>query len=85
MFLKGHLKIFLDRAIALGLREVDSKFATELLVIGGEYDLCFDTIVTQLYEYNIQIDVDFYNNAVMLADEMKIPALEYDYIKELVK
>jgi len=75
----------LDQAVALGLRDIDAKFADELLVIGGEYGLCFDTIITQLYEYNIQIDVDFYNNAVMLADEMKIPASEYDYIKELVK
>jgi hypothetical protein len=85
MFLKSQLKIFLDRAIVLGLSEVDSKFAEELLVVGGEYAFCFDIIITQLYEYNIQIDADFYKSAVAIANEMKISSAEYDYIKELIK
>ena len=60
---------FLNQAKILGLPIADSNSAEELLE-NREYGLCFDTIVTQLYEYDIKIDENFYQKSILLCKQM---------------
>ena len=54
MLVDALLKI-MEVARILGLSENDLKSAKDYLV-HNELGLCFDTIITQLYEYDIEID-----------------------------
>ena len=68
----------------LGLDDSDINNSIEL-VENREYGLAFDTIVTQLYEYEIEIDNGFYDVIAQSAHQMKIPESEYSFIKELIR
>jgi hypothetical protein len=74
----------LDAAKALGLYEVDLNNAKNLLD-NREYGLSFDTIITQLYEYEIEIDQEFYNLIEVIAKRMDISQERYSFIKELIR
>ena len=74
----------LDTAKALGLYEVDLNNAKNLLD-NREYGLAFDTIITQLYEYEIEIDQEFYNLIKVIAKRMDISEERYSFIKELIR
>ncbi|WP_166923964.1 MafI family immunity protein [Flavobacterium poyangense] len=74
----------LDTAKALGLYEVDLNNAKNLLY-NREYGLAFDTIITQLYEYEIEIDQEFYNLIEVIAKRMDISEERYSFIKELIR
>lgn len=74
----------LDTAKALGLYEVDLNNAKNLLD-NREYGLAFDTIITQLYEYEIEIDQEFYNLIEVIAKRMDISEERYSFIKELIR
>ena len=74
----------INAAKLLGLREADVKNAIKL-VDHREYGLAFDVVVTQLYEYEIGIDPEFYNLVMKLANMMNIPEDEYSFMKELMR
>ncbi|TWF39718.1 hypothetical protein FHW36_105157 [Chitinophaga polysaccharea] len=74
----------IDAAGALGLSKVDLDNAT-ILSNSHEYGLAFDTIVTQLYEYDTDIDIEFYNLVVDVAQKMRIPENTYSFIRELIR
>jgi hypothetical protein len=82
--LKKALVLLVDSAHALGLRDEDAKNALGYLEY-HEWGLCFDIVITQLYEYGIKIDVDFYTFIEQIGQEMKLPADEYSYMRELVR
>jgi hypothetical protein len=78
------LSEFIERAAILGLQEADKNLAKEYLDY-NEFELCFDQVVTQLYEYNIKVDEDFYRLAETIASKLGIPETGYVYLKELIR
>ena len=80
---KTILNALIDGAKLLGLRQADIKNANGLLEY-GEYYLCFDTVITQLYEYDIKIDEQFYLLVTKSAVVLKINENEFLYLKELI-
>lgn len=73
----------INKAMELGLPEKDINIAKEYLDY-NEYEVSFNHIVTQLYEYAILIDQPFYDLTLEIADLMKIPENEYGFLKELI-
>ncbi|GAB2697899.1 hypothetical protein GCM10027037_22590 [Mucilaginibacter koreensis] len=78
------LKEFIQKAKAFGLPEQDCLNAHGFLT-HNEQKLAFDTIVTQLYEYEIKVDEEFLHQATLIASLMLISPDDYAYLKELVK
>lgn len=68
----------------LGLEEQDLLAAQEFLD-NYEFGLCFDTIVTQLYEYDIEIDEDYYELIVKIVKILKLKQDDFVYVKELIR
>ncbi len=81
---KKIISALIEAAKELGLEDVDINNSTELLE-NREYGLAFDTIITQLYEYEIEIDDDFYELIVKSAHNMKISEEGYSFMMELVR
>lgn len=82
--LKNTLVTLLDHAKTLGLQVEDSKNSKEFLD-HGEFGLCFDTVITQLYEYDIEIDNEFYELVARIGNKMNLPVENYSFIKKLIK
>ena len=76
------LQTLIDRAKLLNLDNVDVNIAQEFLE-NREYGLCLDTIVVQLYEYEINIDLDTLRLIEYLIERMSIPKQKYSYIKDI--
>ena len=74
----------IEAAKQLGLGDSDIRNSEELLR-NREYGLTFDTVITQLYEYEIEINNEFYALVVKAAQQMKIPESEYSYLNELIR
>ncbi|UII31969.1 MafI family immunity protein [Fulvivirga ulvae] len=49
------------------------------------YGKAFDTIITQLYEHDIEIDKEFYDLLESAAKKMKILEEDYSFMKELIR
>jgi hypothetical protein len=77
------LKELIEDAVAFGLRNEDIKSCKEYLKY-TEYDLCFDTLATQLYEYDIKISAEFFEKAQMVANGLNLNSSEYDYLKQII-
>lgn len=84
MSLSEKLNILLDQSKSFGLSEVDYNTAKEFLEY-NEYGLCFDTIITQMFEYDILINEEFYNRIVEIAQKMDVKEEEYTCIQELIR
>jgi L-serine deaminase len=78
------LKELILSAQTLGLTPEDLMIAQEFLD-NHEYGLCFDTIATQLYEYDIEIDEDFYSLIMSISRILKLEQNDYAYMKELIR
>jgi len=50
-----------------------------------EYYLCFDTLITQLHEYDNEITEQDYEFITEYAEKLKIKKQDYDFIFELVR
>ena len=74
----------INRAKTLGLAEQDVAGAREYIGY-NEYGVCFDLIITQLYEFNIGIDNQFYLTISQIAKELNIPSEAYSFIEELIR
>src|SRR5688572_9961950 len=72
----------LDRSKALGLRKEDFDNAREALE-ANEWEVSFNTILVQLYEYEIPITSEFIVISEEIMDEMKIDRREYQFIYKL--
>ena len=81
---KRILTALLEGARQLDLSPRDLSSAQEYLE-HDEYGVCFDHIVTQMYEYDIAITTDFYNLVVKAANEMKLSENDYSFLQELVR
>lgn len=82
--LKESISILIESAKNLGLNEKDLLVSKDYLS-HREYGLAFDTIITQLYEYEIEIEEDFYSSLEMIAQKMELPSTQYSCMKELIK
>ena len=82
--LKQLLEVLIDRSKFLGTYKTDVREAQELLEY-NEYGLCFDTLITQMYEYDINIDRDFYSLICEIGSKLEIEEKEYNFMKELIK
>ena len=74
----------IEAAKELGLGDFDINNSKELLE-NREYGLAFDTIITQLYEYEIEIDSEFYALIVKVAQTMEISEDGYSFMMELIR
>ena len=68
----------------LGLNENDVQNAKDYL-IHNEFGLCFDTIITQMYEYDISIDENFYELVSKIGTKMNLQQNNYSFLKELIR
>ena len=75
---------FIDHAKSFGIPEKDSENA-EVFLKNNEFGLCFDTIITQLYEFDIEINEEFYLLADQIGRSLGLELETYSYIKELIK
>ena len=82
--LKKQLQSLLDAAELSGLSDQDIIIAKEFLEY-NEAGLCFDHIITQLYEYDIEINRDTYLLIGDIGSKFKLPIESYSFVKELVK
>jgi hypothetical protein len=79
-----NLSQLVKSAQILGLPDDDIQVANEYLEY-NELDLCFDTIVTQLYEYDIEIDNQFFLMVSKIANLMNLSQSHYDFMRDLVR
>jgi hypothetical protein len=81
--LKRKIKILLEYSQKLGIRDEDLNNAIEFLDY-NEFELCFDTIITQMYEYDIKIDEKFFQLVEEIGTDLKLPVNAYFFMKELI-
>ncbi len=54
-------------------------------LVNNEYLLCYDTLVTQIYEYDREITNEDYEYFENVARKLKIDINEYQILKELIR
>ncbi len=74
----------IQAARTLGLREIDVKYAEKLL-LNREYGLAFDTVVTQLYEYDVEINREFFHFVEKIGQRMNLPEGDYSFLAKLIR
>jgi hypothetical protein len=82
--LKKQLQALLDISKISRLNDLNIITAKEFLTY-NEPGLCFDHIVTQMYEYDIEINEATYQLICDIGDELKLPIESYSFMKKLVK
>ena len=81
--LKKELLDIINKAKNFGLPEKDISNAIEFLKY-GEFGLCLETVVVQLFEYDIKIDEDFFEMVAYAASKMKLTEKDYLFLKQLI-
>jgi len=66
----------IEVAKTLGLSEFDVNNATEYLN-NKEYGLSYDTIITQMYEYDLEINNEIYLLISQIGKKMKLADSDY--------
>lgn len=84
MNMKKNLKELIECSSILGLDKKDCQNALEYLEY-NEYGLSFDTIITQLFEYDIEISIEFYSLIEKIANLMELPEESYNFMKGLIR
>jgi hypothetical protein len=82
--IKDQLLSLLSIAKLLGLNQRDIDNAAWYIDY-QDYELCFDILITQMHEYNIEIGNDVYLLISDIAAKMKLPIEEYSFMQELVR
>lgn len=87
IFKRDNTTILISKLIEVaqkrGLRSEVIQAAQEYLEY-NEWGLAFDTIITQLYEYDFEIKEQDFKLIVDIAMKMELPEDEYIYINELI-
>lgn len=78
------LFILIEKAESLGLNNRDLDIAKNYLIY-NEFGLCFDTVITQMYENNIEIDSEFYEQVCKIGKQMNLESENYSFMKELIR
>ncbi|MBB1644796.1 MafI family immunity protein [Sphingobacterium sp. UME9] len=74
----------IEIARILGLDNRDLKNAEDFLM-HNEFGLCFDTVITQMYEYDIEIDSEFYESISKIGESMDLKQESYSFMKDLIR
>lgn len=82
--IKRALQLLIDIAAQLELNEFDVIQAKELLD-HHEFVLSFDTLITQMFEYEIEITPDIYHLIIYIGRYFKLSPNEYEYMQELIR
>lgn len=82
--MKKKLAALIKEAKILGLPQRDLDSANDFL-INHEYGLCYETVVTQLYEYDTAIDNKLYSLISKIAKDLGLSEDDYLFMKELVR
>ena len=83
MRIKRSISILLNKVALFGLPEADITNAKEFLD-HHEFGLSLDTIITQLYEHNIEIDLETYDLIEDIARDMNLPIESYSFLRVLI-
>lgn len=73
-----------ETAKILGLNNRDIKSAEDFLM-HDEFGLCFDTLITQMYEYDIEIDTELYELISKIGQLMNLKQGSYAFMRELIR
>ena len=84
MKIKKSLLLLIKRANSFGLREEDSNNAM-VCITAGKLQLAFDTIVTQLYEDDVKIDLATKELIFQIGSDLCTPIDQYAFTNELIK
>lgn len=82
--MEENLYNLIDTAEKLGLDKLSAKDAKEY-VYYKEYFLAIDTVLVQLYEYDIPINIYFLDLAYSLLKEIGFDKSEYSFLESLCK
>ncbi|WP_431610888.1 MafI family immunity protein [Chryseobacterium sp. 'Rf worker isolate 10'] len=82
--LNDTLNRLIEISKVLGLNDIDLNSAREY-VVHNEYGLSFDTLITQLYEYDIEINIEFYELLVQIGKMLNLDENSYSFMKELIR
>ncbi|WP_409014535.1 MULTISPECIES: MafI family immunity protein [Dyadobacter] len=82
--LNTEIRDLISKCESFGLPEKDCIEASSFLDY-HEFGLAFDTIVTQMFEYNILIDSELYLQIEVIARKMSLSGQEYEYISKLIR
>lgn len=82
--LRNALIRLIEVARIIGLNKNELKKAKDYLV-HNEYGLCFDTIITHMYEYDIEIDSEIYTSISKMGECMNLSQDSYCFMKELIR
>ncbi|WP_353723041.1 MafI family immunity protein [Dyadobacter sp. 676] len=74
----------ISKCESLGLTEKDCTEARSLLEC-NEVGLAFDTILTQMYEYDILIDSELYRQIEAIAYGMSLNSEGYEFMSKLIR
>lgn len=80
---KNDLLKAIEMSKTFGLNENDILNAKEYFEY-NEFELCFDTLTTQLYEFDIIINQKFYELLDKIAKKLKLSEEKYIFMKELI-
>ena len=81
--IRKQLSALITRAEQFGLAVGDINVSREFLNC-NEYGMCLDHVVAQLYEFEIPIDNEFYNEVEKIAILLSLPEETYSYISALI-
>lgn len=81
--MKKRLKALIACAKILGLAEVDLYQSNDFLE-NDEYGLCYQTIITQMYEDDIKIDAEIYSFIQDIGELMALPASDFSFMQDLI-
>lgn len=74
----------ISRCKSLGLPEKDCIEASSFLEY-NEFGLAFETILTQMYECNILIELELYRKIQAIAGRMSLKSQQYEFMSELIR
>lgn len=78
----GKVRTLILMARELGLPDQDIQNAEEMLQV-NEWGVGFDTVVTQMHEYDVTVTEDFVHLAKEIMADMRIEESEYAFLHEL--
>jgi hypothetical protein len=72
------------KARSLGLNDIDLQNAGEALSY-FEYEIAFDSVATQMYEYENKVDLEFLRLIDEICDSLEIDRKRYSFLVELLE
>jgi len=78
------LNALIKRAEDFGLNSLDVYHSREFL-LHYEFELCLDQVATQLYEFDLKIDLELYKLIIDISKKLKMDTEKYSFLIELIK